>query len=175
MTQAAGMDRDRLLSKLRELDRAVELSFPGSVFELVIAGGGAMVLLGVITRPTEDIDALKFPKQLVSLMASFGMNGQIAAYGPNFPYNYEDRLVLVDFPFTALRCQTLALEDLVVSKLYSSRETDIDDIRQPAVLEAIDWERLAASVEEAKLSAMNDDRYHELLCAYDAYREECKP
>ncbi len=31
------------------------------------------------------------------------------------------------------------------------------------------------AVEDAKLSALNDDRYHELTTAYESYREECKP
>lgn len=169
------MDRDKLLQRLRDFDRAVELEYPDCLFELVIAGGGAMVLLGVLSRPTDDVDALIFPSELLPLMRRFDLNGTVTAYVHNFPYDFEDRLAPVEFPFASLRCFTVGLEDIVVSKLYSNRPPDAVDIRQPEVLGVLDWDQLARAVEEARLSAMNDDRYYELVTAYESYRDECKP
>jgi len=168
-------ERDRLLETLRQFDRAVALECPGCSFELVIVGGGALVLLGVLSRPTDDIDAVRFPAELHPLMEQFGLSGRVIAYESHFPYNFEDRLVPVEFPYRAVRCHTASLEDLVVSKLYSDRDTDASDIREPDVLEALDWELLAKAAREAEMSKLGDRRYRDMLRNYESYREECGP
>lgn len=167
--------RSRLLETLRQFDRAVALEYPDCAFELVIVGGGALALLGVLSRPTDDIDAVRFPAELVRLMEQFGLSGRVVAYENHFPYNFEDRLLPVDFPYRAVRCYTASLEDLVVSKLYSNRDTDASDIRELDVLETLDWERLAEAVQETEMSKLGDRRYDEMLRNYEAYREECGP
>jgi hypothetical protein len=168
-------DRTRLLERLEGFDRAVALQFPEHVFELVIVGGGALVLLGVLSRPTDDIDTIRFPNELLSLMQDFDLSGRVVAYADHFPYDFEDRLCQVDSDFKAIRCHTASLEDLIVSKLYSDREVDRSDIREAAVLDALDWNRLASAVEEAELSCLNERRYREMLLRYDEYRKECGP
>lgn len=175
MTPQPETDLNSTLERLQQFDRAVWLVHPDCRFDVVIAGGGAMVLLGVLARPTDDIDALQFPHELLTLMQKFDLNGKVAAYQHNFPYHFEDRLVEIEFPFRVLRCFAVSLEDLVISKLYSSRTVDASDIRQPQVLAALDWDQLAKSFEDARLSSMNDDRYHELGLAYASYREEFGP
>ncbi len=80
MGRGSDMQRDDLLQRLQGFDRAVALTYPDSLFEVVIAGGGALVLLGVLSRPTDDIDALKFPPELAPLMERFDLNGRVGAY-----------------------------------------------------------------------------------------------
>ena len=166
-------ERERLLETLRQFDRAVALEHPGCVFELVIVGSGALVLLGVLSRPTEDVDAIRFPNELHPLMEAFGLNGRVIHYETHFPYNFEDRRVPVEFPFRAIRCYTASLEDLVVSKLYSNRDTDASDIREADVLSALDWSRLASAVKEAELSKMGERSHRDMLYNYEKYRREC--
>lgn len=168
-------ERERLLETLRQFDRAVALEYPDCVFELVIVGGGALVLLGVLSRPTDDVDAIRFPKELHPLMEAFGLNGRVIHYETHFPYYFEDRLVSVEFPFRAIRCYTASLEDLVVSKLYSNRDTDASDVREADVLAALDWNRLASAVKEAELSKIGDSSYRDMLYNYEVYRKEFGP
>lgn len=172
----AGNDyHEGLIERLRQFDRAVALEYPDTAFELVIVGGSALILLGVLSRPTDDVDAIRFPRQLEALMEAFDLNGRVVAYESHFPYNFEDRLVPVEFEHRAVRCYTASLEDLVVSKLYSPRDIDSVDIRGAAVLDALDWDRLDAAVQEAGLSKIGEQRYRDMLHNYAEYRGECGP
>jgi len=164
-----------LLTRLQEFDRAVALRFPGRSFRLVIVGGGAMVLLGVLNRATSDLDALHFPKELSSMMEEFDLSGRVTAYEDQFAYNMEDRLVRLDVTTSAVDCYVASLEDLVASKLYSDRPVDETDVRRPEVLAALDWDRLAAVVEDMEASSLAERRYRQFLENYRSYREECGP
>ena len=175
MAGFSNMGPDELRDRLRQFDRAVALLYPGQLFRLVLVGGGAMMLLGYLTRPTSDLDALAFPSELVPLMAQYDINGQVSAYGHNFAYHFEDRLVAVEFEYKAVACFTASLEDLIASKLCSPRPQDAMDIRGPEVLTAVNWDRLAEVAEEMRLNMLNEQRYQEFVFSYDAYREECRP
>lgn len=166
-------DRAGLLRRLEGFDRAVALHYSDCVFKLVIVGGGALILLGVLSRATDDIDAIRYPNELLPLMKEYDLSGRVVAYMDHFPYDFESRLRPVDGEFRAIRCYTASLEDLVVSKLHSDREIDRLDIREATVLKELDWNRLAAAVEEAELSCLNERRYREMLRRYDEYRKEC--
>lgn len=123
----------------------------------------------------ELLDRLRFPGQLLTLMEAFDLNGRVVAYESHFPYNFEDRLVPVEFECRAVRCCTASLEDLVVSKLYSPRDIDSVDIRGAAVLDALDWDRLDAAVQDAGLSKIGEQRYRDMLHNYAEYKRECGP
>lgn len=169
------LGRKELEDRLRQFDRAVTLSFPGQFFRLVIVGGGAMVLLGCLTRSTADLDALEAPRGLTELMEAYDINRRVVAYLDHFAYNLEDRLVALSLGTTAVECFSASLEDVVASKLYSERFQDERDIRRPEVLEAIDWARLEHVVEDMQNSKMNDRRYGQFLHNYQLYRQEYGP
>jgi len=169
------LGRDDLENRLREFDRAVSLLFPGRTFRLVLVGGGAMVLLGCLTRSTADLDALSVPPDLVSLMAKYDINGRVTAYLDHFAYNLEDRLVALDLETTAVECYSASLEDVVASKLYSERDSDAQDVRRPEVLKMLDWTRLAEVAEDMRNSMMNERRYQQFLYNYQEYRREHEP
>ena len=63
----------------------------------------------------------------------------------------------------------------VASKLYSPRPVDAADVRRAEVLDALDWDQLAAVVEDMEASRLNDRRYEEFRSTYEVYREECRP
>ncbi|MBP5169101.1 MAG: hypothetical protein ILP14_07850, partial [Oscillospiraceae bacterium] len=64
---------------------------------------------------------------------------------------------------------TASLEDIVVAKLYSARDTDRQDVISESVLKKIDWEKLrhlALDEDEAMASALNRNRYQDFLYDY---------
>jgi len=175
MTGAFDMGPDELRARLLEFDRAVALLHPGRAFRLVIVGGGALVLLGCLARSTSDLDALQYPAELLPLMEKYDLSNRVTAYMDHFAYNFEDRLVALDLPTTAVQCFTASLEDVVASKLHSDRPTDHSDVRRPEVLQTLDWDRLASIVREMRESTLVERRYREFLTNYEAYRKECGP
>ena len=75
------MLKDDLESRLSALDYEASLRYPGELrFSLVIAGGGALVLLDVISRATFDIDVLAASRELSQLFEKYDLNTQIAAH-----------------------------------------------------------------------------------------------
>ena len=60
----------------------------------------------------------------------------------NFPNNYDERLAPVRLDGRRIDFYTASLQDIVIAKLYSGRATDVQDIIDPRVLKAINWERL---------------------------------
>ena len=55
-----------IIDRLLKLDEEVSLSFDEDniTYEMVIVGGGALVLVDKLTRATQDIDAIMYPKEL---------------------------------------------------------------------------------------------------------------
>jgi hypothetical protein len=175
MTGVLDMGEDELRERLRDFDRAVALLYPDRAFRLVLVGGGAMVLLGCLARATSDLDVLVFPSELLPLMEKFDLSGRVAAFGDQFAYNMEDRLVALDVETTVVECYSASLEDLVASKLHSDRPTDVADVRRPEVLAALDWDRLAEVAADMEGSMLVERRHRESLHNYDRYRKECGP
>ncbi len=175
MSGSLNLGREELEDRLRQFDRAVGLLYPGRAFRLVLVGGGAMILIGCLTRATADLDALNVPHELVDLMSTYDINCHVAAYVDHFAYSLEDRLVALDLGTTAVECYAASLEDIVASKLYSDRDADAFDIRRPEVLEMLDWQRLAEVADDMQGSKMNDRRYGQFLHNYRHYRQECGP
>ncbi len=102
----------------------------------------------------------------------------MSAYGDSFPYNYEDRLVALPISGKKIDFYAASLEDIVIAKLHSNRDTDLRDIEQPNILAAIDWElleTLATDDDEAKASALSIRRHNEFLRSYQDYVEANRP
>ena len=173
-----GMSRNDLLDRLKRLDEDASLTYGDSKrFHLVIVGGGALILQEYILRATHDIDALEFSKELYALMQKYDINGLVQTFINNFPYNYEDRLVPL-LTGMAIDFFAASLEDIVIAKLYSYRDTDLHDIEHPEVLKAIKWdllEYLAKDDGEARASALNENNYAQFCFSYEKYVEEHRP
>ena len=162
-----------LLERLARLDEDADLLFDDDRrFRMVIVGGSALILLETITRATHDIDALDVSPEIVDLLEKYDINTRVGTFINNFPYNYDERLVPVRLNGQRIDFYTASLEDIVIAKLYSGRETDVHDIIDPRVLREIDWDRLehlATAEDEAKASALNEFRYAEFLDNYRTY------
>lgn len=173
------MVSENLIKRLILLDEEAALRFDDERrFRLVIVGGGALLLLDTISRATQDIDALDASAALQPFLEKYDINMRVTAYMYHFPYNYEDRLIPLKLQTEKIDFFTASLEDLVVSKLYSERESDRQDILTPEVLEAINWdvlEHLVLDEEEAQNYAFFPSEYPTLIENYEEYVRRCRP
>jgi len=169
------LNRTDLLKRLDLLDEEAALLFDEDQrFRIILVGGSALVLLEYVIRSTHDIDALEAPRELAHIMRDYDIDLQVSAYVNNFPYNYEDRLVLLDIGGRRIHYFCLSLEDIVIAKLHGMRGPDIQDITNPTVLSAIDWKLLAQLKDEMRLSTLSEESesYRAFLYAYENYVSE---
>lgn len=174
-----GLAREDLLERLDRLDEDADLLFDdGRRFQMVIVGGSALILLNTITRATHDIDVLEVSPEIRGLLEKYDINSRVATYVNNFPYNYIDRVVPVAAGGRRIDFYTASLEDIVVAKLYSVRDSDWQDIIDERTLAALNWDRLehlATAEDEARASALNDRNYADFKASYDEYVERFRP
>ena len=174
-----GYFKKDLLERLARLDEDTALLFDDDRrFVMVVVGGSALILLETITRATHDIDVLDVSPEIVDLLEKYDINTRVGTFINNFPYNYYDRLVPIPIEGQRIDFYTASLEDIIIAKLYSGRSTDMQDIIDPNVLAAVNWDRLeylATDESEAKASALNEFRYKEFLDSYKTYVERWCP
>ena len=167
------MNKKDILERLEKMDMEsfVTIDTP-HMYQMVIVGGSGLVLLGTISRATQDIDALQASPEIRHLLEKYDANLRVSAFINNFPYNFEDRLHKLPVGGRKIIFYAASLEDIVIAKLYSDRNTDRQDIISKSVLENIDWDRLehlAMDDDEAKASALNEHRYRDFLIDYHEY------
>ena len=172
------MEYMKLIERLKRLDEDASLMFDDDRrFRVVIVGGGALILLETIDRATLDIDALSVSRELLPLLERYDINARVAAYINNFPYNYEDRLHKLEIESSKIDFYTASLEDIVIAKLCSFRDTDRQDVISPEVLKEIDWdllEKLATDEDELKAN-ISDRGYSEFMYNYEEYVRRFRP
>lgn len=107
---------------------------------IMIVGGSAFILQNLSSRPTtHDIDVMKYDAALEEIIAKYNIvNAQVKTFEDSLPYNYEDRLIILDIGARHIEFIVPSLEDLVVMKLYGMRPNDIQDINSEEVINAID-------------------------------------
>lgn len=171
--------KNDLIQRLNRLDEDASLMFEDNKrFYMVIAGGSALILLGVITRMTHDIDALSVSKEIQELLDKYDINCRVQTYINNFPYKYEERLVPLRIGGRKIDFFAASLEDIIIAKLHSPRDTDLRDIESEAVINSVDWallEKLALDENEARASALNERSYNEFKSHYDNYVRRFRP
>lgn len=172
------MDRNALIQNLLDFDRDAYLEFGTNdniKYECYIVGGGAMLLLNLIPRATHDIDVLRITgTKLIDLMKYYDMNMNVAAHIGCFPDGYSDRAEKLDLDTKIVDFYVLSIEDIVVSKLASGRDKDIEDIHHDTVIKMIDWNKLDELVELAIEGMISDYDAKELADFYEDYKKECK-
>lgn len=173
------MNQNDILQRLDRLDmEAFTTIDTPNMYQMIIVGGSGLVLLGVLSRATQDIDALEASPEIRHLLAKYDTNLRVSTYINNFPYNFEDRLVPLSIGGRKIQFYTCSLEDIVIAKLCSSRDTDRQDILSEDVVSHLDWERLrhlALDDNEARASALNETRYRDFLHDYREYVRRCGP
>lgn len=95
----------------------------------------------------------------------------VKAYRINFPEDYLDRIIEVDITTTKVKFYTISLEDLVISKLCSMREKDIEDIENELVYKDLNWKLLDELVDEVCYGMLNDFDINALKSNYENYKE----
>jgi len=179
MTKETLLEYEDLVYRLEQLDEAADLLDDSEDrFEMVIVGGGALILQRVLSRSTYDIDALYVPPVIQGLLTDFSINTRVNAYINNFAYNFEDRLVKLPIDGKKIDFYVAAVEDIVISKLHSIRTPDIEDVESEAVRAALDWnllDVLATSRDELQASSLSQFKYREFLHGYNQYVEKFRP
>lgn len=170
------LNKDELQERLELLDAdAAALFNDDEKYHVVIAGGGALVLMDYTSRATSDIDVIDASKALYSLFEKYQMNGRISAHENSFLFNYPDRLKPL-WCGEKINFYTVSLEDIVISKLCAYRPPDLDDLK--AVAKYVDWEKLetlASDEDELRTIAMSERQYFFFTHAYKEYLEEYRP
>lgn len=108
-------------------------------------------------------------------MQRYDINGRVKAYEDEFACSLEDRVQPIAVETKAVQCFTASLEDVVIAKLHSPRDQDAADIRDPGVLEALDWARLDELAEEMGRQVFIRRRHEEFRISYERYKEEFSP
>lgn len=158
--------KDRLL----RLDEDADLLFDNEDrLSCVLVGGSALILLGYISRATHDIDILKIPPELLTLLSKYDMNNNVSAHMDNFPDDYQDRIQKLNLPTHKIDFFTLSLEDLVVSKLAAGREKDLADIVTPKILKTIDWAQLERSANLVVQGMLSDRSKQEFRISFEEF------
>ena len=169
---------DNMLMRLHQLDEDAYLLYDSNIrFHIIIVGGSALILQKYRMTATHDIDSISVSKELWPLLEKYDINMRAQAYINSFPYNHEDRLVLI-MSGKKIDVYSISLEDVIIAKLYASRPIDISDITSQEVLNKIDWEKLkhlATDENEAWASRQNDNNYQVFLDAYKAYERKYNP
>ena len=159
------INQDTLDQVLQALGDTLEAR--GLAFELVVVGGSGLLLLGLVTRPTKDIDALAlvdngeyvsakpFPPPLAQAVASVGRAFDLSETwlnaGPTdllrfgLPEGFRDRVEIRRFG--GLTLQVAARRDQICFKLYAAvdqgpKSKHSSDLR---ALQPTDDELLAAA------------------------------
>ena len=167
------MDKKDIVKNLQKLDKSLSqtVSSPVSIY---IAGGSAFALLGCDNRTTRDIDVLKHTamevRGITQMFKESFVNCDVAAYFDNFPVGFASRASKVDIGTSSLNVFVLSKEDLVVSKLCTTRfEQDVEDVENPLIYENLDWTLLDKLADSMKYSMISSLAYDNFKFNYDSY------
>lgn len=166
------MNKKELEQRMIELDTVTYDLYPGLTFQCVIVGGSALLIRNIITRGTLDVDVLEVSKEVEDLFTGFDFNTRVKALLDCFPYNYNDRLELVEIETKSIKYYTPSIEDLIVSELYVYRGKDIEDLEKIKKSKKYDQILLDKIVKEASLSAITERRYLEMVDLYNGFFKE---
>lgn len=168
-------NREEIIERLIQLDKDVALlDNSADVYTCVIVGGSALVLMNKIYRSTHDIDSINASAQIQPLLEAYNINMNVNAYLLNFPDGYLERIEPVDIQTKKVRFFTASLEDLVVSKLCSMREKDVEDIENELVYNSLDWSLMDNLIEDVCYGMLNEYDERLLRDNYANYKERFK-
>jgi len=125
---------------LKRLDEVL-LDLGVEPVDLRVCGGGALLVLGIVSRQTRDLDVVtpKLTEELIigsrKVAIEFSLSPDWLNNGPenliiDLNLGWEERCQLV-YSGEVLRVFSLGREDLIASKLYAycdREESDLDDL-----------------------------------------------
>lgn len=163
------MFQEDLLERLILLDRDFHQLYPDITIECIIIGGSALILKGLLSRATDDIDIIYAEDKLLNICQAYGFSNNAATYESNLPYDYQDRLEEISIPTKSINYLTPSTEDIIVMKIYASREKDKEDIETIRLKGNYDKKLLDHCVKEAEKSSLSEYRYREMVSLYHDY------
>ena len=163
------MHYNELEKRLMAIDEEAYLTFPEEKrMNIVIAGGSALIFQKVLSRSSNDIDALSVDNKLIDIIEKYDMNINVRTYLDFFPCDYLKRANLI-YSGRKVDFYALSLEDIVISKLFSSRRTDRNDIISKEVTEKLDWEKLDKIVKSDEICFLNERIQKDYMYDYEEY------
>jgi hypothetical protein len=147
---------ESVLQFFRELGQSI-----GTPVTVAVGGSVALILAGVLSRRTEDIDIVdEVPVQIRSehvlldeLARRYGL--KLTHFQSHYlPAGWESRLHRLD-SFGRLEVRLVDPCDIFVGKLFSKREKDLDDLR--VLAGRIDKQAIVQRVRDAAGAFMGDD------------------
>lgn len=168
-------NKKEIIEKLKQLDKDMLLiDTTDDLYSCVIVGGSALVLMDKIYRSTHDIDSIASSDKIQPLLEAYNINMNVQAYALNFAEDYKERLVPVEIDTKKVKFYTLSTEDIVVSKLCSSRGKDIEDIESKEITTNLNWELLDKLVEDVCYGLLTEYDENMLKIKYEDYKERFK-
>lgn len=169
-------NRDRILSAIDTLDKALGAKNIERPCYLIIVGAASLILKFNLKRATADIDVMEPISQspgihggLGALLSRMGFH-IVSEVMVNLHPDYTDRLVFYAEK-GMIRVFTLDAIDLVISKIARGFDKDLDDILESDVLTDMDMAALQSAYFEATAYWIGDenryktnwDRFYELF------------
>lgn len=118
---------DELMIKL---EKANDILKDNNLFvEIVVVGGAAFILKGLVPRATHDIDSLNYISEEVRrlLIPVFDINSRVIMFEQNFGF-WDDEVIELKH-YSNLKVNTITDERLVASRIFSGRREE-DLLRQ---------------------------------------------
>jgi hypothetical protein len=163
-----GFQKNGILHRLTQLDNDL-LALYGMThrFEIILAGGSALVLLDLLPgeRFTTDIDVLETSKEMIGLLERYDMNADVSTFMYKYPENWRERLQPVGYEGKVLDVYTLSNEDLAITKLLAWRRTDKTDLVKMLASGSIEVGKLKDIINDITEIRVNldDDEWTALL------------
>jgi Nucleotidyltransferase of unknown function (DUF6036) len=158
---------DAIRGCLRELGQSLQRPL-----QVHLAGSGALILQGYLTRNTDDLDLIdEVPAELRTqqrllddLQRRYGLHlGHVQSH--YYPSGWQNR-VHSEPPYQRLQVFLLDVYDVLLGKLFSKRERDLDDLR--AVVSQIDKIVLVRRLQDTA-QAFLKDAYMRLAAEHNWY------
>lgn len=167
------LDTEELYDRLNSLDEELALKYPNLPykFNCYIVGSCALIFQRYLQRTTVDIDVMDASTEILSILPKYDINSCVTAFYDNFTDSYIDRAVQVPLSTHCIDFYTASLEDMITAKLASYRDKDWDDITQPAILAAVDIDKLRYVIDEVSIDMLSDRRLSEFKWRADKYIE----
>lgn len=133
----------KILEKLNQLN--LELERQAKFAKIIVTGGSAVSLLSGGYRETRDIDYIGSVPLTVEQLQTFQLSNDVEKIFivPDISEVSFDK----ELNYSNLTVYVLSWEDLAIMKFYSTREKDLQDLKQFILPQIYDFEKLKSRLE----------------------------
>ena len=172
------LDKEKAIKLLKNLDRDMLLKLgtpPSEKFKAYVIGGAAMMMHDCLSKSTYDIDIIEVSTPVKKYISEYGdgvINYKAESCLFHFPFYFTDRAKLLPLDTKVVDFYLVALEDVLIAKLATTRTKDFKDLRAPDVVAKIDWEKMDIQVEEQAENALNATHASIIRAQYRDYKKD---